>query len=78
MIYRSPPQAKPTHEQPGSLAEQLAAVGLSLYLADRRASTAAVEWQDARALAIPHARPTIAVSDPPSDPRCSDPGRDDR
>lgn len=47
---------RPTPEQPGTLGQQIAAVTLSLYLAQRRCSTAAAEWQDARALVIPHAQ----------------------
>ena len=46
------------------LGQQFAAVGLSLFLADRRGTSAADQWQDARTLAIPHARVvTIECSD---------------
>ena len=46
----------PSPGEPGSLAEQIAAVGLSLYLGRRRRTSAAAEWQDARRLVMPHAR----------------------
>ena len=52
-----PAIARPTPDQPGTLAEQLAAVDLSLYLGARRGTTAADEWADARRLVMPHARP---------------------
>lgn len=61
------PNPSPSANEPGTLGQQFAAIGISLYLAERRGTTTAIEWQDARSLVIPHARPTIVISDPPSD-----------
>lgn len=67
MIIDFTPAANPHRSEPGTLIQQFAAIGISLYLAERRGTTAETEWQDARAMLIPHARPTIVVSDAPSD-----------
>ena len=62
MIPQPPPQASgkiasPTPDQPGTLGEQLSAIDLSIYLGARRRTSARQEWQDARRLVMPHARP---------------------
>ncbi|MEO9934323.1 hypothetical protein [Rhodopirellula bahusiensis] len=49
------PAVSPSPNQPGTLGQQLAAVSVSLYLAERRGQTAAEVWDDARRLVIPHA-----------------------
>ncbi|MDF1843377.1 MAG: hypothetical protein P1U77_18220 [Rubripirellula sp.] len=67
VVYKEPPAPTPHHSEPGTLSQQLTAIGICLYLADRRGTSADVEWQDARGICIPHARPTVFVSDPPSD-----------
>lgn len=46
---------RPAPGEPGTLGQQWSAVGLSLYLAARRRSTARDEWDDARRLVMPHA-----------------------
>ena len=63
MINVPPPSGQPlgrppipSPNEPGSLAEQFAAVGLALYLGSRRRTSAAAEWDDARRLVMPHAR----------------------
>ncbi|PHQ34596.1 hypothetical protein CEE69_14375 [Rhodopirellula bahusiensis] len=48
-------RATPSPNQPGTLGQQLAAISVSLYLAERRGLTAAEVWDDARRLVIPHA-----------------------
>ncbi|PHQ32451.1 hypothetical protein CEE69_25315 [Rhodopirellula bahusiensis] len=48
------PRVNPSPNQPGTLAQQLAAVSVAIYLAERRGTTAADEWKDARQLVIPH------------------------
>lgn len=47
---------RPSADQPGSLAQQLAAINVALYLGSRRNTSAAEQWADARRLVIPHAR----------------------
>ncbi|WP_417736296.1 hypothetical protein [Rosistilla oblonga] len=44
------------HNRIGTLAQQMAAIGLSIYLGDRRGTTAAEEWDDAHRLIVPHRR----------------------
>lgn len=60
MLTLVPPEFKrkprPTHEQPGTLLEQMQAIVTSIYLGDRRDTSAHDEWQEARARVIPHAR----------------------
>ena len=46
----------PAPSEPGTLAEQFAAIGLALYLGRRRRTSAAAEWQAARGLVMKHAR----------------------
>ena len=46
----------PSPNEPGTFAEQFAAIGLSLYLGRRRRTSARDEWDDARRLVMPHAR----------------------
>ena len=46
----------PSPGEPGTFAEQFAAIGLALYLGSRRRTSAAAEWQDARRLVMQHAR----------------------
>ena len=72
-----PQSPRPAPNEPGTITEQLAAVNVSLYLGQRRGTSAAFEWQDARGLVIEHAR-TLVTSDSPTDPRCSDQGRASR
>jgi len=67
VVYRESPPPTPHHSEPGTLSQQLAAIGICLYLAERRGTTADVEWQDARAICIPHAKPSVFVSNSPSD-----------
>jgi len=45
----------PAPNEPGTLEQQVAAVRVSLYLADRRGTTAEQQWTDAPRLGIPHA-----------------------
>jgi hypothetical protein len=47
---------KPTPDQPGTWAQQLAAIEVAIYLGDRRKTDARREWSDARKLVLPHAR----------------------
>ena len=47
---------RPAPGEPGGYAEQMAAVGLALYLGRRRRTSAAAEWDDARRLVMQHAR----------------------
>ena len=46
----------PAPNEPGTLGEQFAAIGLSLYLGSRRKTSARDAWDDARRLVMPHAR----------------------
>lgn len=47
---------KPTPDQPGTWAQQLATIEVAIYLGDRRQTDARREWSDARKLVLPHAR----------------------
>ena len=53
-VYRFFDKAHPA--EPGTLAEQLAAVEVSLHLAERRGTRSADQWDDARRLVIKHVR----------------------
>ena len=59
--------AKQHPAEPGTLAEQLAAVKLSLHLAQRRGTRAADQWEDARRLAIRHVREAHLIDNLPAD-----------
>ncbi len=50
------PIPRPTPDQPGTLIQQMQAIVFAIYLGDRRKTNAQKEWQDARALVMPHAR----------------------
>ena len=47
---------RPAANEPGTIAQQLAAIEVAIYLGDRRKTDARREWSDARKLVIPHAR----------------------
>ena len=47
---------QPSPDQPGTYGEQLAAIRKALELADERGVPAAVVWERARQLTMPHAR----------------------
>lgn len=50
------PIPRPTADQPGTLMDQMQAIVFAIYLGDRRKTSARAEWEDARALVMPHAR----------------------
>jgi len=50
-----PPVPCPAPNEPGTLEQQVATVRVSLYLGDRRGTSAEQQWTDARRLVIPHA-----------------------
>lgn len=56
----------PTSDQPGTLLQQMQAIMYSIYLGDRRKTTARREWGDARALVMPHAREASTIAEPRS------------
>ncbi len=41
------------HNNIGSMAQQLATIAASIYLGERRGTSAAAEWEDAQRLAMP-------------------------
>ncbi len=54
MLPHERPKPSPSCNEPGTLAEQLAAVNVAIYLGRRRGTDARSEWHDARRLVMPH------------------------
>ena len=59
--------------EPGTLGEQLAAIGISLALAEQHGTTAAMQWDQALQLAK-DSNLTLTLPDKPAHPDASDDG----
>ena len=64
IVPPEPKQVNEPHRQPGTLLEQLVAVGISLHLADQRGTTAEMQWAESQAEAREIAR-TYFTSEKP-------------
>lgn len=66
IVYQEPPPPNPARGEVGTLAQQLAAVSVSLYLAETRFTSAADQWSDAFEL-ITGRKPRTARTSPESE-----------